>query len=252
MNPRLGVNIDHVATLRQARGEEYPSIARAAETVLKAGADQITIHLREDRRHIQDTDVEVVQLMTKQFGKPLNLEMGCAPDIVDLCITVKPDWVCLVPEKREEKTTEGGLDLLDSKNFERVKTTCEKIKKGSPESKISLFLEANISTLEKASELSIDAVEIHTGDYARKYLEDDDVSSDLTQFKKAYELLTEKNIAVHAGHGLTIESVLPLLKTKLFAEYNIGHWIICESVFKGLSNVILDFKALFAKEEYQV
>jgi pyridoxine 5-phosphate synthase len=238
MKARLGVNIDHIATLRQARGESYPSIVDAATTVLREGADQITIHLREDRRHIQDTDVEAVHLVTKKFGKPLNFEMGCNSEIVEIAIATNPDWVCLVPEKREEQTTEGGLDLLDSKNFEKVKSTCEYLKSKVKDLKISLFLEADIKILEKAFEIGIDAVEVHTGDYAKAFLNDEDYSSFITEFNNAKEYLVSKEIKCHAGHGLTQESLMPLLKNNLFEEYNIGHWIICQSVFDGLGNVV--------------
>ncbi|MDH5581715.1 MAG: pyridoxine 5'-phosphate synthase [Bdellovibrionales bacterium] len=119
--PRLGVNIDHVATLRQARGEFYPRLDHAARICLENGCDQITIHLREDRRHIQDQDVFDVKKITDQFNKPLNLEMGCAEDILDIAKEARPSWVCLVPEKREEKTTEGGLNLLDKSQYDKVK-----------------------------------------------------------------------------------------------------------------------------------
>jgi pyridoxine 5-phosphate synthase len=129
MIPRLGVNIDHVATLRQQRGEAYPSVERAARDSLMSGADQITIHLREDRRHIQDHDVNPVHKQCQHFGKPLNLEMGCEPSMVEIAIKENPEWICLVPEKREERTTEGGLDLLTPAAFARVYETCEKLKK---------------------------------------------------------------------------------------------------------------------------
>ena len=238
MKTRLGVNIDHVATLRQARGEGYPSIVEAATCVLREGADQITIHLREDRRHIQDTDVEAVHLVTKKFGKPLNFEMGCNSEIVEIAIATCPDWVCLVPEKREEQTTEGGLDLLDSKNFEKVKSTCEYLKSKVSGIKISLFLEADLKILGKASEIGIDAVEIHTGDYAKAFLNDEDYTSYIQQYENAKEYLTSKDINCHAGHGLTQESLMPLLENNLFEEYNIGHWIICQSIFDGLANVV--------------
>lgn len=248
MTIRLGVNIDHVATLRQARGEDYPSIVEAARVVLENGADQITIHLREDRRHIQDTDVEAVQLVTKRYGKPLNLEMGCNKEIIDIAVATAPEWICLVPEKREEKTTEGGLDLLSEGNNKKVKETCDYLKEKIPSTKISLFLEADIHTLVKASEMKIDAVEIHTGDYAKAFLQGEDFEKYLTQYKAAREFLLSKNINCHAGHGLTIESVCPLLSNALFEEYNIGHWMICQAIFEGLGSVTSKMKKVF--EEY--
>ncbi len=245
MIPRLGVNIDHVATLRQARGEEYPSIVEAALASLLIGADQITIHLREDRRHIQDYDVEAVKLVTKRFGKPLNLEMGVNPEIVEIAIASAPEWICLVPEKREEKTTEGGLDLLDDHNFIRVEEAVKKLKGSLKDVKISLFLEAKIEILVRAKELPIDAVEIHTGEFAKTFANGDDISKYIEQYKNAREFLNNHKIAAHAGHGLTDESVKPLLESKIFEEYNIGHWIICHALFNGLSNTIKNLKTSF-------
>ena len=240
---RLGVNIDHVATLRQARGEPYPSIVDAAYTCLDNGADQITIHLREDRRHIQDTDVEAVRLVTQKFGKPLNLEIGVAPEIVDIAMATKPDWICVVPENREEKTTEGGLDLINEANFEKVKAACAKLKEADANVKISLFVEADEAILRKCAEINCDAVEIHTGDYARAHLNGEDVSQFISQYKESLKLCEELGLAHHAGHGLTGQSVKPLVEEKLFIEYNIGHWIICQAVFEGLAKVVADLSA---------
>lgn len=240
--PRLGVNIDHVATLRQARGEDYPSVVTAATVCLQSGADQITIHLREDRRHIQDTDVEAVSLVTKKYGKPLNLEMGCHGEIVDIALATNPDWICLVPEKREERTTEGGLDLLEESNFLKIEETCKRLKAGLPNVKISLFLEAKADTLQKAALLPIDAVEIHTGEYAKAYLQGETTESYLGEFRRAHMLLKESGIACHAGHGLTQDSIGLLLQEGIFAEYNVGHWLICQAVFDGLGKVVSTMK----------
>ena len=245
MIARLGVNIDHVATLRQARGEDYPSVVDAAQVSLLNGADQITIHLREDRRHIQDTDVETVRLVTKRFGKPLNFEMGVSPEILEIAIASAPEWICLVPEKRQEKTTEGGLDLLDDQNFIRIEEAVKKLKSSIKDVKISLFLEAKIEVLIKASQLNIDAVEIHTGEYARVFSHGNDINRYIEQFKAAKEYLSNNKIATHAGHGLTEESVKPLLEHKIFEEYNIGHWIICHAVFHGLATTVKNLKAVF-------
>jgi pyridoxine 5-phosphate synthase len=245
MIPRLGINIDHVATLRQARGEEYPSVVDAAVVSLQNGADQITIHLREDRRHIQDYDVEAVRLVTKRFGKPLNLEMGVNPEIVEIAIASNPEWICLVPEKREEKTTEGGIDLIDDHYFIRIEDAIKKLKSSIKDVKISLFLEANISTLERAKDLAIDAVEIHTGEYAKVFANGDDCSQFIEQFKVAREFLLQHKIACHAGHGLTDESVKPLLLSGIFEEYNIGHWIICHALFNGLGPTVKSLKSSF-------
>lgn len=247
MRARLGINIDHVATLRQARGEDYPSVVQAAQVAFENGADQITIHLREDRRHIQDTDVEAVRLVTKKFGRPLNLEMGCHPEIIEIAKATNPDWVCLVPESREEKTTEGGLNLEDDAIYEKVKKTCEELKEKSPDLKISLFLEAKESVLKKVEDIPVEAVEIHTGEFARKFLNGESTEGELRDFSSAKKQLEDLNIACHAGHGLTLESVDPLLKGQLFEEYNIGHWVICQAVFDGLGQVVGQFVDKFEK-----
>ncbi len=249
MIPRLGVNIDHVATLRQARGEDYPSTVDAATVCLAEGADQITIHLREDRRHIQDTDVEAVQLVTKRFGRPLNLEMGMDQGILEIACTVAPDWVCLVPENRQERTTEGGLNLISPEVFANVEKTCTRLRSASPQTKISLFLQSDAAILEQASKLRhlVHAVEIHTGDYAREFLSDNEIDRHLESYKRGADILRGAGLAVHAGHGLTAESVMPLLRQGLFEEYNIGHWIICQAVFEGLGNVVRKLKTSFSQ-----
>lgn len=243
---RLGVNIDHVATLRQARGEPYPSVVDAANVCLNNGADQITIHLREDRRHIQDTDVEAVRLVTKKFGKPLNLEIGVDPEIIDIAIAAAPDWICVVPEKREEQTTEGGLDLKNTETFEKIKMACQKLKESIPQLKISLFVEADEEILKKSKEINCDAVEIHTGDFARAHLNGEDTGEFIEQFKNSQKLCLELGLGHHAGHGLTHESVEVLVKENLFIEYNIGHWIVCQAVFDGLGKVVQNLKNLMA------
>ena len=249
MIPRLGINVDHVATLRQQRDEGYPCPAEAAKICLLNGADQITIHLREDRRHIQDGDVTRIKNLTSEMKKPLNLEMGCDNDIMEVALAVGPEWVCLVPEKREERTTEGGLDLKNEKTFEKVKKTCDILKSSHNQLKISLFLEADPRTLEKAVSIGpqIEAVEVHTGDFAKSFLNNKDYQNDLTSYEKAKKFLNLNNIGCHAGHGLTKESVLPLLERELFEEYNIGHWVISQSIFDGLQNVVGSFRDLFQK-----
>ena len=246
---KLGVNIDHVATLRQARGESYPSLVDAAYTVLEAGAHQITIHLREDRRHIQDFDVPAIKLVTQKYGRPLNLEMGTNDDILDIARSVKPEWICVVPEKREELTTEGGLNLADSNIFKRTQEFCLKIKQDLPDTKISLFVEADISILKKAITMNIDAVEIHTGEYANAHLNQSDIDRHLSRFAEAHKVVTDHNILFHAGHGLTDASLIPLVEQGLFVEYNIGHWIICQSVFDGLAKVTKNLLSILNKDQ---
>lgn len=244
---RLGVNIDHVATLRQQRGEYYPEVMRAAEVALATGAHQITIHLREDRRHIQDHDVPTVHDMCKKMSQPLNLEMGCSEEMVKIAIKQKPEWICLVPEKREERTTEGGLDVMDPKNYEKVKKTCEDLKALTPSSKISLFVEGDAEVLKRCLTLKADAVEIHTGEYAKDFLNNNDLSKHLKKYEEGAKIIKAQNWGYHAGHGLTFDSLEPLLEQGLFEEYNIGHWIIAESVFIGLGHVIKEMLTLMNK-----
>jgi pyridoxine 5-phosphate synthase len=244
---RLGVNIDHVATLRQQRGEYYPEVMRAAEVALATGAHQITIHLREDRRHIQDHDVPTVHDMCKKMSRPLNLEMGCTEEMVRIAVKQKPEWICLVPEKREERTTEGGLNVVDPKNYERVKKTCEDLKALSPNSKISLFVEGDAEVLKRCLTLKADAVEIHTGEYAKDYLNKKDISSHLKKYAEGHSIIKAQGWGFHAGHGLTFDSLEPLLEQGKFEEYNIGHWIIAESVFIGLGHVIKEMLTLINK-----
>lgn len=241
---RLGVNIDHVATLRQQRGESYPDLVRAADVALATGAHQITIHLREDRRHIQDADVPQVHEMCRKFQLPLNLEIGCSSEIVTIACQQKPEWVCLVPEKREERTTEGGLDMKDPATFKKVQEACLKIKAASPASKISLFVEANEDVLSRCLQCQADAVEIHTGEYARDFLDQKDLQKHLELYRRGHEVIKAQGWGYHAGHGLTFESLKPLLEEGLFEEYNIGHWIISESVFIGLGHVIKEMLTL--------
>lgn len=245
--PRLGVNIDHVATLRQQRGEFYPEVWRAAEVALATGAHQITIHLREDRRHIQDRDVPEVHDMCKKLGLPLNLEMGCTEEMVEIASRQKPEWICLVPEKRQERTTEGGLDVTTPENYEKVRKTCLALKERTPKSKISLFVEADADVLKRSLTLSADAVEIHTGEYAKDFLASKDLTSHLEKYREGSRLIKGQGWGYHAGHGLTFDSLEPLLKEGLFEEYNIGHWIIAESVFLGMGHVIKEMLTLIQK-----
>lgn len=249
MKARLGVNIDHVATLRQARGEFYPSVVEAAKTVLEHGADQITIHLREDRRHIQDTDVEAIKLVTEKYGRPLNLELGVDPEIMDIAVATSPEWLCLVPEKRMERTTEGGLDLNNPDQFQRIQKACDFFKSKLPKTKISLFLEADLMILEGATKMNIDAVEIHTGDYAKAHLNGEDIASYMEKFDKACAFLKKHGISHHAGHGLTDISTAPLVERAMFLEYNIGHWIIAQSLFEGLGPVVSKLKNIIVSTD---
>jgi pyridoxine 5-phosphate synthase len=240
---RLGVNVDHVATLRQARGEEYPSPVIAAELLLKNEVEQITAHLREDRRHIQDQDVPALFHLCQDYHRLFNLEIGTNASMLKWVLK-NPyyHWLCLVPEHRQEKTTEGGLNLKSPTVYEQVKIFCSEVKSHKPQTRISLFLESVPDVLEKVVDLPVDAVEIHTGEYAHTFLQShlkkksrDDYLQD---FAMAKEQLERYGVAVHAGHGLTEESLGPLVQKHYFEEYNIGHWIVAQGIFEGLIPVV--------------
>lgn len=242
---RLGVNIDHVATIRQARGEGYPDISRAAQCAIEHGADQITIHLREDRRHIQDADCPAVKKVTQQAKIPLNLELSTSAAMMSTALELKPEWVCLVPERRQELTTEGGLNLQSDDVNKRTKVIVAELAKHSPQTRVSLFLDERPENLQRAWELNAHAVEIHTGEYARDFLAFQSGELELVQLQKHVEnfrrgiaYLKQKAMGAHAGHGLTQESLAYLLKHVEFEEYNIGHWIVAESIFIGLGPVV--------------
>jgi pyridoxine 5-phosphate synthase len=228
---RLGVNIDHVATLRQVRAGQvqYPNLLRAAQMIVKAGADQITIHLREDRRHIQDADL---QLLAKARMATLNLEMGVTDEMIGIALKSRPDYVCWVPEKRRELTTEGGLDLFKSpKRFFKASEIFQK--KGI---KISPFIEPSLKQVQRAKELGSTAVEFHTGHWVL-----------LTGAKKtkAWQKLVEASneanslgLQVHAGHGLDYEHASKIKELPFLEEVNIGHFLVCEAVFVGFPTAI--------------
>lgn len=242
---RLGVNIDHVATIRQARGEGYPDISRAAQCAIEHGADQITIHLREDRRHIQDADCPAVKKVTQLAKIPLNLELSTSAAMMATALELRPEWVCLVPERRQELTTEGGLNLQSDEVYQQTQVIISELAKHSPQTRVSLFLDDRPESLQRAWELKVHAVEIHTGEYARDYLAFQRGELALTQlqkhvdnYRRAINYLKQKEMGAHAGHGLTQESLAYLLKHLDFEEYNIGHWIVAESIFIGLGTVV--------------
>ena len=241
--PRLGINIDHVATLRQARGETWPCPLQAAQVCLDAGADQITIHLREDRRHIQDDDVFELKQLTTLHGIPLNLEMGASWEIFFTACQIKPDWICLVPEKRLERTTEGGLDLINKSH--EIEEICQALKESIESVKISLFVEPHPDIINKALSLPVDAVEIHTGSYSDDFNNGREVNTHLNNFEQNRLFVQSEGLGYHAGHGLTADSLQPLLKRHLFEEYNIGHWVVSSAVFNGLGAVVQSLKTLF-------
>jgi pyridoxine 5-phosphate synthase len=232
---RLGVNIDHVATLRQARGTKYPSPLQAAKLALAAGADGITIHLREDRRHIQDQDV---QLIREKIEGHLNLEIALTQEMLAIALDVKPDYVCFVPEKRQELTTEGGLNLLPIEHD--LKDACKKLT--SQGVGVSLFIEANTQQIQMAKTVGANAIEIHTGRYAD--LAGYEQSAELEKITKQATFASGLGLIVNAGHGLHYTNVQDVVKIPEIYELNIGHSIISQAVFDGLEKSVSDMKAL--------
>ena len=232
---RLGVNIDHVATVRNARGEDYPSPLRAALLAEKNGADSVTIHLREDRRHINDFDLRKIK---KKLQIPLNLEIAATSEMLKIALNNKPPFICIVPEKRKEITTEGGLNLNYNKKF--LKKIIKKLKKNK--SRVSLFIEPSIKDVVESKNLSADCIEIHTGKLCNLINKKKNYKNELIKIKKVVKLGNDLGLEVHAGHGLTFHSSKILSKIKGIQEFNIGHFLIGESIFVGLSNSIKIFK----------
>ena len=234
---RLGVNIDHVATVRNARGESHPDPYYAALQVVKMGADSVTIHLREDRRHINDLDAKKICKTKKVL---VNLEISINDKIVNNALRIKPDYICLVPENRKEVTTEGGLNLVKYKK--KLKSIIEKFKK--KKIRTSLFINPSIKDIKLSKELNVDCVEIHTGKISNLVKSKNRYDEELNRIKKCSILANKLNIEVHAGHGLDYKTTKILAKIKEIKEFNIGHFIIGESIFIGLSNVIKKFKRI--------
>lgn len=234
---KLGVNIDHVATVRNARGDNYPSPLRAAIFAQKNGADSITIHLREDRRHINDLDLKKIKSKLKI---PLNLEIAATKEMLEIALKNKPNFICIVPEKREEITTEGGLNLKYRKDF--LKKIISKFKKNK--SKVSLFIEPSISDIKVSKSLNADTVELHTGKFCNLVNRKKNYKSELKKIKKAVNFGNTLGLNVHAGHGLTFQSAKILSKIKGIKEFNIGHFLIGESIFLGMRNTIKEFRRI--------
>ena len=237
---RLGVNIDHVATLRNARGEKHPDPLNAARFVKKVGADSVTIHLREDRRHINDLDAKKICAVKNLL---VNLEVSTNPKIIANAIKIKPNFVCIVPENRKEITTEGGLNL--KKNKDKIKEIILKFKK--KKIRTSLFINPSISDIKISKKLDIDCIEIHTGHLANLVKSKKDYKNEYNKILKCSIFANSLNIEVHAGHGLDYQTTKILTKIKEIKEFNIGHYLIGESVFIGLSKVIKNFKKIIKK-----
>ncbi|WP_293445563.1 pyridoxine 5'-phosphate synthase [Persephonella sp.] len=234
---RLGVNIDHIATVREARKTYEPDPVKGALIAQDAGADQITFHLREDRRHIQDEDVVRLRCVIKRI--PLNMEMAPTQEMKKIAINIKPERVTLVPEKREEITTEGGLDVLGMKDY--LKEYIKEIKQKGID--VALFIDPEKNQIEASLEAGADAVELHTGEYANADTEEKR-NKELERLKEASKYAKEKGLKVFAGHGLTYTNVQPVASIPEIEELNIGHSIIANSVFWGLDEAVRKMKRL--------
>lgn len=231
----LGVNIDHVATVRQARRTYEPDPVIAAALAEQGGADGITFHLREDRRHIQDRDVDILmQTVTVKT----NLEIACADDVLEIALRVKPNWALLVPESREEVTTEGGLNVIGDDG--RIATAIERLKQQGIQT--SLFVDPDVEQVAASIKLGADAVELHTGPYA--LADRDTVDSELTRLTDSGALATESGLRLHAGHGLNYANVRPVAKIPGMVELNIGHAIISRAVMVGMKEAVAEMRRI--------
>ena len=237
---RLGVNIDHIATIRNARGELHPDPSFAAKFVKASGANSITIHLREDRRHIKDFDAKKICSIKNLL---VNLEISTNPEIVKKALKFKPDFICIVPEKRKEVTTEGGL------NLKKNKTKLKKIIKQFNQKRIrtSLFINPSIEDIKISVELNVNCIEIHTGKLANLIKSKKEYSKELNKIRKCSSFAKKNKIEVHAGHGLDFKTTKVLSKINEIEEFNIGHFIIGESIFHGLPKVIKKFKNILKR-----
>jgi len=232
---RLGVNIDHVATIRNARGGDHPDPVRAAILAAEAGADGITAHLREDRRHITDNDID--RLMA-EIDLPLNLEMAATEEMLEIALRHKPHAACIVPEKREERTTEGGLDAAGQHNH--LAYYIDKL--GAANIGVSLFIEPSEEQVTAAVRLGAPVVEFHTGRYA--HVEGEQRAVELTRIADGAALAAKNGIEPHAGHGLTFDNVIPIAAIPQIAELNIGHFLIGEAIFTGLGDSVRRMREL--------
>jgi pyridoxine 5-phosphate synthase len=234
---RLGINIDHVATVRNARGSLHPDPLYVANYTIKYGANSITIHLREDRRHINDKDVNKI---CKKKNIKTNLEISLNDEIVKIALKNKPNFICIVPEKRKEITTEGGLDL--SKTFKKLKKTIMKFKK--QKIRTSVFIDPNIKDIMLAKKLNVDCIEFHTGKISNLVKNKMNYNSEFQKIKKCCIFAKKMKLEVHAGHGLDYKTTKILSKLREIKEFNIGHFVIGESIIYGLKSTIKKFRKI--------
>jgi len=236
---RLGVNIDHVATIRNARGGRHPDPLRAAHIAIEAGADGITAHLREDRRHISDDDIARLK---DELTRPLNLEMAATDEMLAIALRHLPNACCLVPERREERTTEGGLDVVGG--GARLGRTVASLKDAGV--RVSLFIEPDMKAVEASARIGADIVELHTGAYCERALEGNGagVAREVARITEAARLASAAGLEVHAGHGLTFNTVAAVARLSEIVELNIGHFLIGEAIFGGLGRAVERMRAL--------
>jgi pyridoxine 5-phosphate synthase len=239
---RLGVNIDHVATVRNARGGQSPDPVRAAREALAAGADGITAHLREDRRHISDADIASLSGLLRDQSRPLNLEMAVTQEMLGIALHHRPHAVCLVPEKREERTTEGGLDVVGGHNW--ITPFVGRLNEAG--ARVSLFIGAQPDQIDAAHRTGAAVVELHTGAYCDAVREgrDDEAESELVALKAGAAHAAALGLEVHAGHGIDYQTVQAIAAIPEIAELNIGHFLIGEAIFVGLGPAIARMRAL--------
>ena len=237
MNIRLGVNIDHVATLRNARGEAHPDPYEVAKKVIKSGADSITIHLREDRRHIKDSDLKI---LSKNRSIPLNLEIASNDEVINIALKNKPNFICIVPEKRNEVTTEGGLRL--KKNKTKLKNIVEKFNR--KKIRTSLFINPSIADVKISKDINTKCIEFHMGKISNLVKNNKKYSKELKKIKLCCKYARSLNLEVHAGHGIDYKTAKILKSIKEIEEFNIGHFIIGESITLGINKTIKKFKKI--------
>ncbi len=235
---RLGVNIDHIATIRTNRNTDYPSLITAVNIAEQNGADSITIHLREDRRHIQDQDLYDIS----SIAKKLNLEMALTNEMIGICLKAQPNYCCIVPEKREELTTEGGLDVIGMSDdqFQLLSDSINTFQDNNI--KVSLFIDPVISQIDHSIKVGATCIELHTGSYANAS-DSDEKNKELSRIKEAALYASELNLQVHAGHGLNLSNLSDICKISQIEELNIGHAIVADSIFKGFKQAVHDFRS---------
>ena len=237
---RLGINIDHVATLRNARGGNYPEVIEAAKIVEKSGADLLTVHVREDRRHINEKDLENVLSI---INIPMNLEIAVNSEMINIATKYRPNSICFVPEKRKEITTEGGLDVI--KNFDHIKKNLKNF--SDLDINLAMFLDPDIDQIMATHRLGIDTIEFHTGSYANAFLTKNNIELELKKIRECTAFAKKLGFNCHAGHGLTFDNVSSIASIKDIVELNIGHFIIGNSIFDGLENSIIKMRNIISK-----